>query len=213
MLESGLLQDTGEQYVAAGAIPALAIPTTLLGSLTARLDRLGPIREIAQIGAAIGREFSYRMLAALAPLSGPSLRSALTHLAACELIFATASHRIRPTSSSMRWFRMRPTPTMTRSKRQQLHSRIADALMESFPEAVEMQPELMAHHLMQAGLSERAIEYLRKAGRRAIEHSANAEAIRHLTSAIESLRSLPENSGAQACGPRIGGHARSGNDR
>ena len=192
VLESGLLQDTGERYVAAGAIPALAIPTTLLGSLTARLDRLGPIREIAQIGAAIGREFSYRMLAALAPVSGPSLRSALTHLAACELLLV---HGEPPDSTYIFKHALvqdAAYATMTRSKRQQLHGRIADVLTESFPEAVETQPELMAHHLMQAGLTERAIEYLQKAGRRAIEHSANAEAIRHLTSAIESLRSLPE---------------------
>jgi hypothetical protein len=83
--------------------------------------------------------------------------------------------------------------TMVRSKRQQLHSRITDALMEGFPETVETQPELMAHHFDQAGLTETAVEYWRKAGRRAIERSANAEAIRHLTSALESLQLLPEN--------------------
>jgi hypothetical protein len=82
---------------------------------------------------------------------------------------------------------------MVRSKRQQLHSRIADALVEGFPETVETQPELMAHHFGQAGLTETAVEYWRKAGRRAIERSANAEAIRHLTSALESLQLLPEN--------------------
>jgi class 3 adenylate cyclase/DNA-binding response OmpR family regulator/predicted ATPase len=193
VLESGLLQDTGERYVAAGTMPALAIPTTLLGSLTARLDRLGSVREIAQIGAAIGREFSYRMLAALAPVSGPSLRSALTHLAACELLLV---HGEPPDSTYIFKHALvqdAAYATMIRSRRQQLHSRIAQALLERFPETVVTQPELMAHHLMQAGLTERAIEYLQKAGRRAIEHSANAEAIRHLTSAIESLRSLPES--------------------
>jgi predicted ATPase len=194
VLESGLLQDTGEQYVAAGAIPALAIPTTLLGSLTARLDRLGPIREIAQIGAAIDREFSYRMLAALAPLSGPSLRSALTHLAACELLLVHGEPPDSTYTFKHALIQDAAYATMIRSKRQQLHGRIADALMESFPEAVETQPELMAHHLAQAGLTERAIEYLQKAGRRAIEHSANAEAIRHLTCALVSLQSLPESS-------------------
>ena len=131
------------------------------------------------------------MLAALAPVSGPSLRSALTHLAACELLLV---HGEPPDSTYIFKHALvqdAAYATMTRSKRQQLHGRIADVLTESFPEAVETQPELMAHHLMQAGLTERAIEYLQKAGRRAIEHSANAEAIRHLTSAIESLRSLP----------------------
>jgi predicted ATPase len=82
---------------------------------------------------------------------------------------------------------------MVRSKCQQLHSRIADALTQGFPEAVETQPELMAHHLAQAGLTERAIDHFRKAARRALERSANAEAIGHLTRALGMLESLPEN--------------------
>src|SRR5262249_57324068 len=88
VLESELLQDAGDRYVAAGPLPALAVPTTLLSSLTARLDRLGEIREIAQIGAAIGRGVSYRLLAAITPISSPSLPAALAHLAAGELMFA-----------------------------------------------------------------------------------------------------------------------------
>src|SRR5215472_3375576 len=193
VLESGSLQDTGERYVTVGAVPLLAIPTTLLGSLTARLDRLGPVREIAQIGAAIGREFPYRLLAAVAPVSGPQLQTALAQLATCELIFA----RGEPPESTYIFkhalVQDAAYATMLRSKRQQLHARIADALVAEFPETVETQPELMAYHFGQAGLTERAIEYWRKAARRAIERSANAEAIRHLTSALESLQLLPEN--------------------
>src|SRR5215475_9258471 len=194
VLESGLLQDTGERYVTVGAVPSLAIPTTLLGSLTARLDRLGSVREIAQIGAAIGREFPYRLLAAVAPVSGPWLQTALAQLATCELIFA----RGEPPESTYIFkhalVQDAAYATMVRSKRQQLHSRIADALVAGFPETVETQPELMAHHFGQAGLSARAVEYWQKAARRAIERSANAEAIRHLTSALESLQLLPGNS-------------------
>jgi class 3 adenylate cyclase/DNA-binding response OmpR family regulator/predicted ATPase len=193
VLESGLLQDAGDRYVAVGPLPPLAIPTTLLGSLTARLDRLGEIREIAQIGAAIGREFSYRLLAAIAPVSGRSLQTALAHLAACELIFV----RGEPPDSTYIFkhalIQDAAYATMVRRKCQQLHSRIGDALTQGFPETVETQPELMAHHLAQAGLTERAIEYFRKAARHAIERSANAEAIGHLTRALEMLESLPEN--------------------
>src|SRR5215831_13215875 len=87
VLESGLLQDAGDRYVAVGPLPPLAVPTTLLGSLTARLDKLGEIREIAQIGAAIGREFSYRLLAAIASVSSTTLQSALAHLASSDLIY------------------------------------------------------------------------------------------------------------------------------
>jgi predicted ATPase/DNA-binding response OmpR family regulator/class 3 adenylate cyclase len=192
VLESGLLEDADDQLTNADPLPQLAIPTTLLGSLTARLDRLGPVKEIAQVGAAIGREFSYRLLAAVAPLSGPPLHAALRQLAAPELIFV----RGEPPDSTYVFkhalVQDAAYSTLLRSKRQELHRRIADALEQGFPETVETQPELLAHHLIRAGLTERAIDYLRKAGQRTIERSANAEAIRHLTQALELLQSRPE---------------------
>lgn len=188
LLESGRLEDAGERYVTVGSPLPLAIPTTLLGSLTARLDRLGPIKEIAQIGAAIGREFSYRLLDAVAPVHGLALNTALSNLSARGLIFV----RGEPPDSTYTFMHalVQDTAyaTMTRSKRQQLHTRIADALVKGFPETVETQPELIAHHFTQAGLTDRATGYLRKTGRRAIERSANAEAIRHLTAALEIPR-------------------------
>jgi class 3 adenylate cyclase len=193
VLESGLLRDAGDRYAAVGPLPSLAVPTTLLGSLTARLDKLGEIREIAQIGAAIGREFSYRLLAAIAPVSSSTLQAALAHLAASELIFVRGAAPDSTYIFKHALVQDAAYATMVRSKRQQLHSRIADALTQGFPEAVETQPELMAHHLAQAGLTERAIEYFRKAARRAIERSANAEAIGHLTRALGMLEPLPEN--------------------
>jgi DNA-binding response OmpR family regulator/class 3 adenylate cyclase/predicted ATPase len=190
VLESGLLQDAGNRFVAAGPLP---IPTTLLDSLTARLDRLGPVKRIAQIGAVIGREFSYKLLAAVAPLSGPLLQAALAQLAAPELIFV----RGEPPNSIYVFkhalVQDAAYGTLLRSERQQLHGRIADAIEEDFPETVESEPELLAHHLMQAGLSVRAISYLRKAGQRAIERSANSDARRHLTQALELLQSHPED--------------------
>ena len=193
VLESGLLRDAGDRYVTTASPLSLAIPTTLLGSLTARLDRLGPSKEVAQIGAVIGREFSYRLIAAVAKISDPSLQSAIDQLATCGLI----SVRGEPPDATYIFkhalVQDAAYATMVRSKRQQLHSRIADAIMAGFPETVEAQPELMAYHLAQAGLTEKAIEYLRKAGQRAIEHSANTEAMGHLTRARELLQSLSEN--------------------
>jgi DNA-binding response OmpR family regulator/class 3 adenylate cyclase/predicted ATPase len=193
VVESRLLQDEGDRYVTAGSLPSLSIPTTLLGSLTARLDKLGASKEIAQFGAAIGREFSYRLLAAVAQLSGPVLQAALAHIAACELIFA----RGEPPNSTYIFkhalVQDAAYATLVRSKRQEIHSRIAEALVEGFPDTVETQPELMAHHLAQAGRTEEAIEHLRTAGQRAIEHSANAEAIGQLTWALELLQLVPEN--------------------
>ena len=192
VLELGLLQDAGDQLGTVGPLPPLAIPTTLLGSLTARLDRLGPVKEIAQVGAAIGREFSYRLLAAVAPISGPPLHAALAQLTAPELIFARGEPPDLTYVFKHALVQDAAYGTLVRSKRQQLHGRIADALEQGFPETVETQPELLAHHLIQAGLTERAINYLRKAGQRTIERSANAEAIRHLTRALELLQSRPE---------------------
>jgi predicted ATPase len=195
VLESGQLQEADERYVTVGSSPSLDVPSTLLSSLTARLDRLGASKEIAQIGAAIGREFSYRWLAALIPSSSESLQTALGHIASCGLIFA----RGEPPNSTYIFkhalVQDAAYASLVRSKRQQLHGRIADTLMETFPETVETQPELLGHHLAQAGRTEGAIEYLQKAGHRAIEHSANTEAIAHLTHAIElqgSLREGPE---------------------
>jgi class 3 adenylate cyclase/DNA-binding response OmpR family regulator/predicted ATPase len=170
----------------------ISIPTTLLDSLTERLDRLGASREIAQIGAAIGREFSYRLLAVVASIPVRTLDSALAHLAACELIFA----RGKPPDASYIFkhalVRDAAYASLLRSKRQQLHSRIAEALPKAFPQTIETQPELLAHHLAQAGLNARAVETLQSAARRAIENSANAEAIAHLTRALALLTSLPE---------------------
>jgi predicted ATPase/DNA-binding response OmpR family regulator/class 3 adenylate cyclase len=193
VLESELLEDAGDQYVAAGPLPALAVPSTLLDSLTARLDRLGPAKEVAQIGAVIGREFSYQLLAAVVPLSANLLKAALARLVASELIFVSADLANPTYTFKHAIVQDAAYGMLSRQKRQQLHSRIADTLENSFPYMIEAQPELLAHHLAQAGSIERAIDYLRKAGQRSIERSANAEAVGHLTGALELLLSLPNS--------------------
>jgi predicted ATPase len=186
VLESGQSPETTSQ----GAL--LPVPTTLLGSLIARLDKLGPVKEIVQIAAAIGREFSRRLLLAVAPISGPALEVALSQLLALELVF------VRPGSSDQIYTFKHALvqdavyEMMVQLKRQQLHRRIADTLAQQFPETLEAQPEVISYHLEQAGLLERAIDYLGKAGQRAIERSANTEAIAHLTHAVGLLKSLCE---------------------
>ena len=191
ILESNVLQDVGDQLVTAGPLPSLAIPTTLLGSLTARLDRLGAAKEIAQIGAAIGREFSYRLIAAVAPISGQSLLAALGLLSTHDLIFVRGSSSDAAYVFKHALVQDAAYGTLVRSRRQQLHGRIADVLERDFPEIAETRPELLAHHLIEAGLTERAIDYLRKAGQRTIDRSANPEAIGHLTQALKLLNPLP----------------------
>jgi class 3 adenylate cyclase/predicted ATPase len=187
ILETGVLEDVGESYVLQGPISVPSIPVTLHDSLVARLDRLAPIKEVAQIGATIGREFPYRLLAALTPMSASSLHSALAQLTAADLIYS----RGQPPDSTyvFRHALVQDAAygSLLRSKRQELHSNIADALRAQFPHVVETQPELMAHHLEQAGLPKQAIDYLRKAGQRAIERSAFPEAIGHLMRALELL--------------------------
>jgi hypothetical protein len=136
---------------------------SLLGSLTARLDRLGPNKEIAQIGAVIGREFSYRLLAAVASRDDRSLQAGLSHIAACQLILVRGEPPNATYMFKHALLRDAAYATIVRSKRQQLHGRIADVLMTEFSDTVETQPELMAYHLAQAGLTEKANAYLPKA--------------------------------------------------
>jgi class 3 adenylate cyclase/predicted ATPase len=205
VLESGHLQDTGNRYVISDSRAVPAIPTTLRDSLMARLDRLAPIKEIPQIGAALGREFSYRLLAAVAPVSEAVLRNALEQLIRAELIFARGEPPDSVYTFKHALVQEAAYESLLRRRRQQLHSRIAEVLKEQFADTVETQPELMAHHLAQAGMTEPAIDYLQKAGQRAIQRSANAEAIEHLEGALELLQSLsgsPERRRV-ACGLQV----------
>jgi class 3 adenylate cyclase/tetratricopeptide (TPR) repeat protein len=192
VLESGLLQDAGDHYELSGPLPPLAIPTTLHDSLMARLDRLASIKEVAQIGAVIGREFSHELLAAVTAMAGHELDHALDQLLSSELVF-----RRSPTPDAKYSFKHALVQdvayqSMLKSKRQQLHARIATVLEEQSPDIAATQPELLAHHYAGAGLPDQAIEYYRKAGERATQRSANAEAIEHFTRGLALLDALPE---------------------
>jgi predicted ATPase/class 3 adenylate cyclase len=193
VLESGNLHDTGDRYVIGDSRAVPAIPATLHDSLMARLDKLAAIKEIPQIASALGREFSYRLLAAVAPVSEAVLRNALEQVIRAELIFARGEPPDSVYTFKHALVQEAAYESMLRSRRQQLHSRIAEILEEQFVETVETQPELMAHHLAQAGRTEPAIDYLQKAGQRAIQRSANAEAIGHVERALELLQSLAES--------------------
>ena len=192
ILETGVVEDMGERYVLQGPMTVPSIPVTLHDSLMARLDRLAPIKEVAQIGAAIGREFPYRLLAAVSPMTASGLNSALAQLMAGDLIHV----RGEPPDSSYLFkhalIQDAAYGSLLRSKRQRLHGDIADALSAQFPQIVETQPELMAHHLEQAGRPKQAIDYLRRAGLLAIERSAHAEAIGHLMRALELLEPVTD---------------------
>jgi class 3 adenylate cyclase/predicted ATPase len=170
---------------------ATAVPATLYASLMARLDRLHPGKETAQIGAAIGREFSYELVAAVTDGSDRDLRRALDQLGAAGLVFPRG---VPPDATYLFKHALVQDVaygTLLRGRRQELHARIGRALEEQFPESVATQPEILAHHFGQAGLIDTAITYWRKAGEYALGRSANAEAVAHLSRGIELTESLP----------------------
>jgi predicted ATPase/class 3 adenylate cyclase len=191
VLEAGS-ETAAARAIAAVPSPALAVPASLYASLMARLDRLGgPAKELAQIAAAIGREFSHTLLASVVHQPEAELESTLDRLIAAGLLFRRGmpSHATYLFKHAL--VQDAAYGTLLRETRRQLHGRIAKALEDYFPGTVETQPELIAHHCAQAGLNRKAIEYLGMAGQRAIERSSNPEAIGHLKRALELLHSLP----------------------
>ena len=188
----GSLHVVGDDNVATGPLDSLSFPASLRELLTARLDRLGPAKEVAQIGAVIGREFSYALLAPVAAEHASSLEASLADLAASEIISRSDGYPDARYAFKHALVRDAAYATLSRDKRKELHSRIARVLESKFPSTIETQPELLAYHLENAGLIASAIEYLRKAAQRAIEQSANNEAIKHLTHALQLLRSTDQ---------------------
>jgi class 3 adenylate cyclase/tetratricopeptide (TPR) repeat protein len=187
VLESGLLTDAGDHYELTGPLPPLAIPATLHDSLMARLDRLAPIKEIAQLGAVIGHEFSHALLAAVADRPEDQLRSGLDLLVASELVFrrSDAIYTFKHTMVQDVAYQ-----SLLKSRREQLHGRIARVLEERFSETAATEPELLARHYTAAGLHDPAVDYWHRAGQRASERSADLEAIEHLTQGVDLARKL-----------------------
>ena len=175
-----------------------AIPASLHDSLMARLDRIPEVKEVAQIAACVGRAFDYALLAAVADRSEPELQSALDKLAAAELIF----RRGRPPEATYTFkhslVQDAAHQSLLRSRRRELHGRIAGELEGQLYRGSETEPEVLAHHYGLAGNSRKAAQYWLEAGRRAAERSANLEAIQHLTKARDCLATIPESSGRVA---------------
>jgi predicted ATPase/class 3 adenylate cyclase len=196
VLESGLLRDLGDHLELIGAPAALAIPSTLQDSLMARLDRLASAKELAQIGACIGREFDHDLLAAVSRLQEPTFSEALVRLVGSDLVL----RRGQPPNATYVFkhalIQDVAYATLLKSRRVELHARIAAALEAQFPAIVERQPELLARHLSEAGIHDRAVDGWLRAGRLARQRSANKEAIGHLTIALAMLKDAPPS---EAC--------------
>ena len=180
-----LLLERGEQ----GGIQS--IPATLQQSLMARLDRLGPAREVAQIGSVIGRGFSYGLLRALAGMEDAPLQAALERLAEADILLVEGL----PPDSDYRFkhalIQDAAYENLLKSRRQVLHRRVGEVLRDNFAATASAEPEVLAHHFSQAGLTEAAIKWWGKAGQRSLERSALAEAATQLTRALDQITSLP----------------------
>jgi predicted ATPase len=192
LLASPLLWEEVDQYVLTGPLRTVAIPDTLQDALMARLDQLNTAKEVAQLGAVLGREFAYELLRAIAPQDENALQAGLTQLVEAELLY----QRGRPPRARYIFkhalIQDAAYTSLLRSTRQRMHQQIVQVLEARFPEVVETQPELLAQHCTAAGQDEAALRYWQHASQRALERSAHAEAIAHLTQGLALLTTLPE---------------------
>ena len=192
VIESGLLRQENGSYVLASTLTPLTIPSTLQDSLMARLDRLAPVKEIAQIGAAIGREFSYRLLEAVSPIQGAELQEALAQLMAAELIHARGAPPEATYVFKHALVQDTAYGSLLRSRRQRIHADIALALEEKFADQVAAAPAAIARHYTEAGLADPAARYWLAAGELALSRSAYAEADRYVDAGLALIPQLPQ---------------------
>jgi class 3 adenylate cyclase len=190
VLESGLLRETDGGLVVDGPLPPLAIPATLQGSLLARLDRLSATREVAQVGAAIGREFDYQLLAAVAGLPDERLRHALSELETAGLVFRRGSPPEAAYIFKHALVQGTAHDSLLKSRRQQLHARIAEAIERHYPETASAPPQLLAQHYAEAGFAERSARAWLDAGRLAASRSASQEAAIQFARGIDVLQGM-----------------------
>jgi serine/threonine protein kinase/tetratricopeptide (TPR) repeat protein len=191
--ESGALGRTGAEGERTATLAAREIPATLQDLVMARLDRMENESELAQLCATLGREFSHELLAAVAPLDEPTLQAQLARLVRAEIVYAKGQPPRCAYLFKHALLEDALYNSMVKSRRQTFHRRIAEVLQARFPQTAETQPELLAHHFTEAGLTDQAIGYWLKAGRRAQERSAVSEAIGHLTRGLALLGTLDDS--------------------
>ncbi|MDM0106333.1 AAA family ATPase [Variovorax sp. J22R24] len=191
IFESGELTEKVDHYAFRGAASGITIPATLRDSLMARLDRFNPVKDIAQIGAAIGRAFSYELIAAIAPMTQEQLDDSLAQLTDSGL----ASRRGIPPEATYTFKHALVQDvaydSLLKSRRQELHAKIARAIEERFADMKATQPEVLAHHLTAAGLAAAAIPQWQSAGELALKRMALIEAISHLNQGLKLVPTLP----------------------
>jgi class 3 adenylate cyclase/predicted ATPase len=192
VLASGLLQEHEDHYALTGPLPPLAIPATLQDTLMARLDQLASAKAVAQLGATIGREFTYELLRAVAPMDELELWRSLVQLVRAEVLYQRGALPQATYLFKHALIQEAAYQSLLKSTRQQYHQRIVEVLAVQFPETTTTQPELLARHYTEAGLQAQALPYWHQAGQRARARSAYAEAYQHLTTGLEVLATMPE---------------------
>jgi class 3 adenylate cyclase len=199
ILESAGLEDAGDHYTYSGDARSLTIPLSLRDSLMSRLDRFTPVKEVAQIGAAIGHSFSYEVIAAVAPLPKPELDQALRQLVASGLAFrqGTPPHAIYSFKHAL--VRDAAYESLLKSQRQELHDKIAKVIDEGSATADETEPELLAHHYTEARQFEKAIPLWHKAGKAALKRVGLKEAVAHLHKGLDQVAQLPSSAERDGC--------------
>jgi class 3 adenylate cyclase len=194
ILESGELTEVADHYEYAGSARAVTVPATLRDSLMARLDRFMPVKEIAQIGAAIGREFSYELIAAVAPTPRAQLDNSLERLSESGLAFRRGTPPDAVYTFKHALVQDAAYDSLLKSRRQELHAKVACAIEARFPNVKINKPEVLAHHLTAAGLVEAAVPLWQAAGESALKRLALTEAISHLTQGLDLVSTLPRSS-------------------
>ncbi len=192
VLESEFVMEQERAYVLTESLAPLALPSTLHDSLMARLDRLGPVKEIAQIGAVIGREFEHKILAAASPLPENGLRDAMSQLIDAGLVFARGTTQGVSYKFKHALVRDAAYDSLLKKKRRQLHGHIAKLLEDDLAQSAETVPEFIAYHYTKARDHERAIDYWELAGKHATARAASLEAISHFSEGLQLLTNLPD---------------------
>ena len=191
VLESGLLRVDGDHYVLQGPLAALSIPASLRDSLMARLDRLGPVKELAQIGACIGREFSYELIGRVSPLASEPLAASLETLVGAGLVTRSDAPPHATYTFKHALVQDAAYDSLLKTRRSELHARIAQVLESDFAERVQHAPEWLAHHHTQAGALAKAIPLWRQAGIIAVGRVALKEAVAHFEKGLALIDQLP----------------------
>jgi class 3 adenylate cyclase len=192
LVESGIVTEEHDRYALKGPIAPLAIPTSLHASLLARLDRLAPVREVAQVAAALGRQFSHELISAVTSMPKQQLDDDLEQLVAAELMFRRGTPPDAEYVFKHALVQDAAYSTLLKSRRQQIHARIAATLETQFPEASLTQPELLAHHCTEARLIEKAVSYWLKAGQQSVARGVMMEGIAQLRKGLDLLSGMSD---------------------